>query len=347
MNLKKLNLKKYEFLNLKIIEDVIAYQKTTFPDRTTNYKKCERDLLYILDAFFTDTENKNSVETMRVAGMFWENDIRQVSTPAVEIAVHNYMLEAIFKHYSNHASSLSVAEQAHLTELNTFLSSVIQNGPDYKTKMLATVQRSQRCQRNWDLTKEIDLETVNWLMEIGYTAPTKHNLDTFEIVAVTDREKIHQFSNAAKTHKDHNSNQKLSPQIRKGDKVQNPQTDANVLFLFFLKPESRNTDERAFREKSLSPPINYWTECVNLEIGLAASAIAIAANQIGLRSGFCRCYDKSKMPMHLLSDYNLDVDSFVIFLGVGHPIVELSYYEHANGHKSKPLKKIPKPRIII
>lgn len=337
-----MNLNELEFTKLDIISDVIDYQIATFSAKLKKHKRKqrERDLLYIFDAFFTDIINKSSAATMRVAEMFWENDVRQVKEYAEEIAVYNYMVEVIFKY-----KLLSIDEQARLTELNTLLSNIIQNGSDYKTKMLATVQRSQRCQRNWDLTKKIDLETVKWLMEIGYTTPTKHNLDTFEIVAVTDREKIHQFCNAAKTHEGHNSI--LSTAVRKGDRVQNPQTDANVLFLFFIKPEARETDERAHREKSVPPPINYWKESVNLEIGLAASAMSIAANQIGLRTGFCRCYDFSKMPMHLLSDYNLDVKSFVIFLGVGFPMAKLPYYEQVNGYQQMRFKKIIKLRIII
>ena len=47
---------------------------------------------------------------------------------------------------------------------------------------LNTVQNFQHCQRNFDLSQTVDDSTVNWLLNVGYSTPTKQNLDSFEIV---------------------------------------------------------------------------------------------------------------------------------------------------------------------
>ena len=50
-----------------------------------------------------------------------------------------------------------------------------------KIDFLTAVNNSQRCQRNWDLSKEVDDETIAWLMEIGYSTATKQNLDRYDL----------------------------------------------------------------------------------------------------------------------------------------------------------------------
>ena len=72
-----------------------------------------------------------------------------------------------------------------------------------KIDFLTAVNNSQRCQRNWDLSKEVGDETIAWLMEIGYSTATKQNLDTFEVVCIKDRSVIQEFTKAA-TNPDYN-----------------------------------------------------------------------------------------------------------------------------------------------
>lgn len=325
------------------IKNTINFQKTNFPKRTSDYAKCERDLSYIIDAFSTDIKNKNKIQTMKIAGMFWDNNKRQVSDYSVELKMHDFMLEYIFEN-----GTLLDDEIVYLKELNTFLSNTIHNGPDQKTDILSTVYRSQRCQRNWDLSKEVDSETINWLMEIGYTTPTKQNLDTFEIVCISNREVIKEFSKAA-TNPPYNLDA-LSDHLRKeieNGRVQNPQTDSNLLFLFFLKPEQRTSALRADRERGEPENDAYWRACTNLEIGLAASAIGIAANSIGMKSGFCRCIDHDLIPTDILKTYNINPYHLEVMLGIGYPLYN-DHTRYTDGkHYSESYPKIIPRKLII
>lgn len=217
-----------------------------------------------------------------------------------------------------------------------------------KTKLLTAVTNSQHCQRNWDLSKNVDTETIEWLMEVGYNTPTKQNLDTFEVVCIKDRSIIQQFSKAA-TNPDYNSNllsKNLKLQMKKG-RNQNPQTDANLLFLFFHKPTERTSDIRQLREGGDPEDQNKYLRNTSFEMGLSAGAIAIAANSIGMRSGFCRCMYHDILPQDILSQYNLDKSNLEIMLGVGYPLFDDHTTHTDNVYKSPSYSKYTPRKLII
>lgn len=326
-----------------IISKANSYRNVNFADRTNEGYKCDRDIRYILMAYLIDLKNETDHNTKMTAATFWKNGSRVLKDYKAEIAIHNYIVNYIINNVLHLKQTDPLAIE--LTRLKDMLIDTIENGINEKTEILANVYRSQKCQRNWNLEKTIDRETVEWLLEVGYTAPTKHNLDTFEIVAVTNRDLINQISKAAVN--PDNFNYFLPEEIRYGSRVQNPQTDSNVLFCFFIKKNEHNSIERKKRELSPPVPSDYWLQCVNLEIGLAASAMAISANQVGLRTGFCRCYDPTKMPVELTEEMGLSAADFVIFLGVGYPNDTLSHEQHVDGNVSSSHGKLKKNRIII
>jgi hypothetical protein len=214
--------------------------------------------------------------------------------------------------------------------------------------MLNYVKTFQHCQRNWDLTKLVTDETVNWLMEVGYSTPTKQNLNTFDIVCIKDRSVIQQFAKCARNP---DYNYELLPDSIKKDlengRLQNPQTDANLLFLFFTRPQERTSDIRQQREGGLPEELQKWRSNTNFEMGIAASAIGIAATSIGMRTGFCRCIFHDILPQDILDKYNLNKYNLEVMLGVGYPL----YKNHASHNDGKKIhnsyKKIIDRKIII
>ena len=217
-----------------------------------------------------------------------------------------------------------------------------------KKELLTAVTNSQHCQRNWDLSKKIDPETIDWLMTVRYSTPTKQNLDTFEVVCIKDRSIIQQFSKAA-TNPDYNSDllgNNLKTQMKRG-RNQNPQTDSNLLFLFFHKPDERTSDIRQLREGGNPEEKMKYKHCTGFEMGLSASAIAIAANGIGLRSGFCRCIWHDILPQAILDQYNLDKNNLEIMLGIGYPLYD-DHTLHTDGvHQNESLNRIIPRKLII
>ena len=213
--------------------------------------------------------------------------------------------------------------------------------------ILRLVNEFQKCQRNFDLEKPVTYKTAQWLLDIGYATPTKQNLDTFEIVCVRNRDNIKKFVKAATNSPE--ESQDMSPSLKKMIKegrTQNPQTDANLLFLFFIKRKQRKSKMREEREKGRPGGDQYYRTTTNLEIGVSASAIGIAAHSIGMKTGFCRCIDNDALP-EILSQYNINKYDLEVMLGVGYPLYE-DRTKHTDGkYYSEPYKKIINRKLII
>ena len=213
--------------------------------------------------------------------------------------------------------------------------------------ILGFVNEFQKCQRNFNLEKAVPEDIVKWLLEIGYATPTKQNLDTFEIVCVRDRDSIKKFVKAATNSPE--ESQDMSPSLKKmlkEGRTQNPQTDANLLFLFFIKRKQRKSKMREEREKGRPADDQYYRVTTNLEIGLSASAIGIAAHSIGMKTGFCRCIDHDALP-DILSQYKINKYDLEVMLGVGYPLHK-DRTKHTDGkYYSEHYEKIIPRKLII
>tara|TARA_B100000212_G_scaffold98964_1_gene72731 strand:- start:327 stop:977 length:651 start_codon:yes stop_codon:yes gene_type:complete len=213
--------------------------------------------------------------------------------------------------------------------------------------ILGFVNEFQKCQRNFNLEKAVPEDIVKWLLEIGYATPTKQNLDTFEIVCVRNRDSIKKFVKAATNSPE--ESQDMSPSLKKmlkEGRTQNPQTDANLLFLFFIKRKQRKSKMREEREKGRPADDQYYRVTTNLEIGLSASAIGIAAHSIGMKTGFCRCIDHDALP-DILSQYKINKYDLEVMLGVGYPLHK-DRTKHTDGkYYSEHYEKIIPRKLII
>lgn len=199
---------------------------------------------------------------------------------------------------------------------------------------LDLIEQTQHCQRNWDLDKSLDQETIDWLFDVGYTMPTKQNLSSFQIVAFTDRTMIEYLTASA---------------INKGWRsrhVKNPQMLAPVVYTFFGK-----TDEV---EKSRSQEKRIGSGTTMIEIGLAAGAMALAANSVGLKTGFCKCFyplesglDKKNKVARALRNYKIKGTDIGLALGVGYPVEGLPSHIDNDRSKHTQFEKKSQTKIII
>lgn len=197
-------------------------------------------------------------------------------------------------------------------------------------KFLSRIESMQRCQRNFDFSKPISREIVEYLYKIGHTTPTKQNLNSFQLVAFTDREQILEIAKAATSVYDPwDPEHELKADIQSGKRMQNPQVNATVLFMYFLRPESKTSDLRLEREGTTGDSMEYWRIVTNFEMGLSASAISIAAHSMGMKTGFCRCFNR-EMLAKIIEPYGLHPDDFSTALGVGYPIEGVPHYVHTD-----------------
>ena len=133
-------------------------------------------------------------------------------------------------------------------------------------KYLETINNFQHCQRNWDLTKKVPDKLIDFFFEVGYNVPTKQNLNSFTIVCVKTRENIADWSSIARNSNDtllHSAGSYISDKVNNGG-LQNPQTNANLLFLFFINDSERYSELRKKREGGDDPTSRKYNQLIKL-----------------------------------------------------------------------------------
>jgi nitroreductase len=169
---------------------------------------------------------------------------------------------------------------------------------------------AQRCQRNWDLTKSIPVDTLNMLKQIVINAPTKQNEDYYSVIFITDRNKIEEIYN----HTTFSTAAGISSELSK-----NPQVLANLLVAFCSK--SPTTFRNPIEEYSDAHLIETNQ---NQSIGIASGQLVMAAAMLGLKTGFCGCFNSIEVSNILLSE------PVKLLVGIGYPDETKDRRRHQN-----------------
>jgi nitroreductase len=154
------------------------------------------------------------------------------------------------------------------------------------------IVRSQQCQRNWDLTKEVPKDDMELLITAATQCPSKQNVAHYNLHVITDRSIIEQI---------HTHTMGFSLSIGGSDKTQtNSQVLANILFLFEdrdLRNLKNVTDiysnEQTYNLFKNSDEIsqNILTRDKNMAVGVASGYVNLTASLLGYATGFCACFD--------------------------------------------------------
>jgi len=217
-------------------------------------------------------------------------------------------------------------------------------------KYLSVINTFQRCQRNWDHSKVIDDATIDFLLEAGYNVPTKQNLNSFKIVAIKDRNEILKWASIARNEPETIDNVgEGTKKLMKEGKLQNPQTDANLLLLFFVNQKERTGKLRQERERGTPATDKQWHKDKNFEMGLAASAIGIAATMKGLKTGFCGCIWTEAIKDEWVEPWGVDKYDLTVMMGIGHPLHPQEYHNLSNctTFNKGTYTKAPYEKIIV
>lgn len=172
------------------------------------------------------------------------------------------------------------------------------------------IEISQRCQRNWDIKQELSKEVISVLIEVVKKSPTKQNEDYYSVIFITDRNKIEEIYN----HTGFYTAAGLSSDLSK-----NPQVLANLLVAFCSK------DPTTFRN-----PIEEYNDIQltetnrNQAIGIASGQLVMASALLGLKTGFCGCFN-SKAVSTILSS-----SSVKLLVGIGYPDITKDRRRHQN-----------------
>lgn len=198
------------------------------------------------------------------------------------------------------------------------------------------VLRSQHCQRNWDLSKEIPQQDLDLIIHAATQCPSKQNIAFYKVHFISNRDIIETIHSKTAGFKNHDT----------GEYETNSQTLANLLIAFEAEDYvSRHSDDTIYRNDELwsldsngkmtSSEINLLERDAHMAIGIAAGYVNLTSSMLGYGTGCCACFDGSEIA-GIIGAKN----SIKLLMGVGFKDQARSRREHhANPSFIFPTKK--------
>jgi|TARA_B100000073_G_scaffold345291_1_gene353962 hypothetical protein len=190
--------------------------------------------------------------------------------------------------------------------------------------LIEASRTAQRCQRNWDYSRPVTKEDIETLTKVATTMPTKQNIDYFELLVSTNA-KFNQMCYDIAVNPD-------DPFFAEGDnKLRNAQVNAPLLMIWVPNYNNPLMDDRAVNTKDDDGNLTGDYEECNRDIatGISSGATALAAAQLGYKTGFCACMDWPKLKDLIKKDFTdpevlrivdkLGDKNNGLCLGIGHP----------------------------
>lgn len=187
-----------------------------------------------------------------------------------------------------------------------------------ETEIINAIEKSQHCQRNWDLSKTIPEDHINLFIEAVKRAPSKQNIAHYKTHFISDRNLITLIADCTRRH----SNNVWLLNKMELTKTINSQALANLLIVFefyqdYSSPEIYNRNAEAktvFLNSQLGGPKQIMEADGYTAIGIASGYVALLANMLGYSTGFCGCIQSDNMSKVLNTD-----NKIMLLLGVGFP----------------------------
>jgi nitroreductase len=169
------------------------------------------------------------------------------------------------------------------------------------------IHRSQHCQRNWDLSREIPQEDLDIIAEAATQCPSKQNISYYRTHFVTQRETIEQlYELTMGAIMDPTGQGPVGGHPPNGIPYTNPQTLANLLIVFERKtveeidtgeygpPRNAQTYKKSLGE--LDHEARYIIERdATLALGISAGYVNLVSNLLGYSTGCCQCMQSEEI----------------------------------------------------
>jgi nitroreductase len=167
--------------------------------------------------------------------------------------------------------------------------------------ILHAVANTEHCQRNWDHSQDLNNSHLTLLINVATTMPTKQNQEYYQLIVSTDIDFNKEIYKLAYYTEDENPSYKNQ---------YNYQVASHALFLWcpFINFKNNFGD---------------YQNIGRVSIGVSAGAVALSANQLGYRTGFCACFDQKRLVKKLNFKLNLQkqdkIQNVEVGLGIGIP----------------------------
>ena len=200
---------------------------------------------------------------------------------------------------------------------------------DLHTNIRKSVIKSQHCQRNWDLNKEVPSADLDLMLHAVTQCPSKQNNAFYKVTVVQDRNIIEQIHENTYGFRLLDTNEVMT----------NSQVLANVLFIFqTVETSDRVSFKNKLDEKSNNNTVN---RDANIALGIASGYLNLTATMLGYSTGCCQCLD-SKPIQEILNDEA----EVLLMMGIGHKNSEMNRLVH-HADNSKKFYSIKKEPIAV
>ena len=203
------------------------------------------------------------------------------------------------------------------------------------------VIRSQHCQRNWDLEKEISEADLELLKHAVANCPSKQNMAFYKVHFIQDRNVIESI---------HSKTDGFTYNFETSETTTNSQVLANLLVVFeatnpfyISNDEVRNDEwyEKKIKGQMSSTSAENLIRDTHVAVGIAAGYANLTASMLGLNTGCCSCYDAEEVATILGADNNI-----MLLMGIGFKNEDRNRREHHSSDFVFPTKAKQKIQII-
>lgn len=189
--------------------------------------------------------------------------------------------------------------------------------------------KSQHCQRNWDLSKNISDEDMELLVYSVTNCPSKQNYRFYKAHFITNRDTIEQVHNLTK------GAGTVDKEI-----VTNSQTLANLLVIFEdVERSEKYVDKWQERDGALD---KIWKRDQDMAIGVAAGYLNVVSTMLGYSTGCCACFDPKEIQKEL--GYDKEV---ILMMGIGYPDQTRNRRIHHTENKLMPTRKKEEIEVLF
>lgn len=197
-------------------------------------------------------------------------------------------------------------------------------------EMIKAILRSQRCQRNWDLSKQIPEEDLEVIKTAATQCPSKQNVQFYKPIFITNREvieKIHDASmlggiiNKDTKEKRYSTQSQLLANLLvvlvetedSSQQERSPVTKAGKGLEFSESDYNSHMEHFSSEEEFYSSHKDEYTRDKNVAVGIAAGYMNLASSLLGYSTGCCQCFKQEEVKEILGID-----NQVLLIMGIGH-----------------------------
>jgi nitroreductase len=268
----------------------------TYPHRTTEFDKCNRDLSYIICAIASCLKQNNTTAIDHVSRIFFKNGVIQLKSTSVELEAYDVLLQelkeiliAVEKDAYEFCEFVILKLKDNLT--NGFVNPLkTKNGFNFGNENRDTrikkmfydwdqemevVRQMQKCQRNWDHSKTVHPEVIDYLLWHAENSPSKQHEGYYDVYWTADRKTLDELYEYTwgTTHS------RNPPSTWR-----NSQMNASLYILFVAKEPGTQLNCHADGSAKSNKDPARW-ENAYVSIGIAMGLVMRAANALGYSTG--------------------------------------------------------------